>query len=95
MKKKPAAKTSSKRHQIIVLTDGAKNYYELSRATLERSRVDDRRRPEVEKNLKERPGEYWYIGAPSVPGSTVAPPFEGGQKLRYAGFYLKSAKAKR
>jgi hypothetical protein len=99
MKKKPAPKTSkkasSKRQQIIVLEDGANNYYELSRATFERCRVDKRHRLGIEKKLKERPGEFWYIDAPCIPGSIVAPPFEGGCQLHYAGFYLTSAKAKR
>jgi hypothetical protein len=99
MKRKPAAKTSkkasTKRQQIIVLVDGAKNYYELPRATFERIRVDKRRRQVIEKKLKERPGEFLYINAPCIPGSIVAPPFEGGQQLRYAGFYLSSGKAKR
>ena len=99
MKKKPAAKTSkkasTKRQQIIVLMDGAKNYYELPRATFERIRVDNRRRKELEKKLQARPGEFSYIDAPCIPGSIVAPPFEGGQQMHYAGFYLTSAKAKR
>ena len=100
MKKKPAAKTSkkasTKRQQIIVLMDGAKNYYELPRSTFERIRVvDDRRREEIEKKLQARPGEFWYIDAPCIPGSIVAPPFEGGCQIHYAGFYLTSAKAKR
>ena len=99
MKKKPAPKTSkkasSKRQQIIVLLDGAKNYYELPRALFERSRVDPRRRKEIEKKLQERPGEFLYINAPCIPGSVVAPAFDGGQQLHYAGFYLTSAKAQR
>ena len=98
MKKKAAAKTSkkasNKRQQIIVLEDGANNYYELSRATLESCRIDKGQRLEIEKKLKERPGEFWYIDAPCIPGSIVAPPFEGGCQLHYAGFYLTSAKAK-
>jgi hypothetical protein len=96
MKKKPAPKpskkASTKRQQIIVLEDGANNYYELPRATLERCRVNKRHRLEIEKKLKERPGEFWYIDAPSIPGSIVAPPFEGGCQLHYAGFYLSLAK---
>ena len=99
MKKKPAAKSSkkpsSRRRQIIVLVDGAENYYELSRATFERSRVEDRRRKDIEKKLRERPGEFYYINAPAIPGSIVAPPFVGGQQLRYAGFYLTSTTPKR
>ena len=99
MKKKPAAKSSkkpaSKRQQIIVLQDGAGHYYEFPRATFERSRVDPRRKGALEKKLKERPAEMGYINAPSIPGSVVAPPFEGGQQLHYAGFYLTSTTSKR
>jgi hypothetical protein len=99
MKKKPAAKKAKrsalKRQQIIVLVDGAGYYYELPRVVFERSRADDRRKKEIEKKLKERPGEFVYINDPRIPGSVVAPPFEGGQQLRYAGFYLSSRKAKR
>jgi len=99
MKKIPAAKSSKKpsikRQQIIVLEDGAGHYYEFPRATFERARVKAPRRQEIEKKLKERPGEYGYINAPSIPGSVVAPPFVGGQQLHYAGFYLTSAKPKR
>ena len=55
--KKPATKSSkkrpSKRRQIIVLVDGAENYYELPRAVLERSRVSDRRKAEVTAALEE------------------------------------------
>lgn len=95
MKKKPAKKRAGRRQQIIVLVDGAGYYYEFPRAVFERSRVDDRRRKEIEKKLKERPGEFEYINIPTIPGSTVAPPFEGGQQLHYAGFYLSSGKPKR
>jgi hypothetical protein len=96
MKKKPATiKRSTRRHQIIVLVDGAGNYYEFSRATFERSRVEARRKREVEKKLKATPGIFEYINAPSIPGSIAAPPFVGGQQLHYAGFYLTSTKPKR
>jgi hypothetical protein len=98
MKTKPAAKSSKKpstrREQIIVLVDGAGNYYEFSRATFERARVADRFKKELEKKLQERPSEFDYINAPSIPGSIVAPPFVGGQQLHYAGFYLTSTKPK-
>jgi hypothetical protein len=96
--KKPATKRSQppkKRQQIIVLADGAGNYYELPRAALERSKVSDRRKKEVEDNLKDRPEEFEYIGNRTIPGSTTAPPFEEGRALHYAGFYLTSSKSKR
>lgn len=97
--KKPATKKSKKpaarRQQIIVLADGAGNYYELPRATFERSRVEERRKNEVEKRLEDRPVEFEYINAPTIPGSVTAPPFEGGRALHYAGFYLRSARKRR
>jgi|GEM_PF-1865676 len=97
--KKPATKKaktpSTRRQQIIVLVDGAGKYYELPRATIERSRVDDSRKKEIEKKLEEKPAEFEYINAPSIPGSIVAPPFKGGQQLHYAGVYLSTPKAKR
>jgi len=93
--KKPAKKPSSKQQQIIVLADHAGNYYELSRATLERSRVDDRRKKKVEESLQDKPEEFWYIGAVNIPGSIAAGPCKGGRALHYAGFYLRSTKSKR
>jgi hypothetical protein len=98
MKKQPAKKSSNppiKRQQIVVLVDGAGNYYELPRSTLERSRVDDRRKKKVEDDLEDRPAEFIYINAPTIPGSIVAAPFVGGRQLHYAGFYLSSTKSKR
>jgi hypothetical protein len=97
--KKPATKSSkkpsSKRQQIIVLVDGAGNYYELPRAALERSRVSDRRKEEVKRALEDVLEESGYIGAPVIPGSIVTSPLVGSQALRYAGFYLGSTKARR
>jgi hypothetical protein len=97
--KKPARKSSKKRsgkrQQIIVLVDGAGNYYELPRATLERSRVSARRKKEIEKYIMDRPEEFWYIGHPTIPGSVIAPPFAGGRQLHYAGFYLSPTRSKR
>ena len=90
-----STKASDNRQQIIVLEDGANNYYQLSRATLESCRVDKSDEKEIEKKLQERPGEFWYIDAPCIPGSVVAPPFDGGCQLHYAGFYLTSPKGKR
>lgn len=93
--KKPAKKPSSKQQQIIVLVDNAGNHYELSRATLERCRVDDRRKKKVEESLQDKPEEFRYIGAVNIPGSIAAGPFKGGRALHYAGFYLSSTKSKR
>jgi hypothetical protein len=97
--KKPARKSPKKRpikkQQIIVLKDGAGNYYELPRATLERSRVSDRRKAKVSAALEDVPSEFTYIGQPNIPGGISAAPFKGGRQLHYAGFYLSSAKSKR
>jgi hypothetical protein len=93
--KKPTKKPSGKQQQIIVLADHAGNYYELSRATLERSRVDDRRKKKVEEDLQNKPEEFRYIGAVNIPGSIAADPLKGGRALHYAGFYLRSTKSKR
>lgn len=89
--KKPAIK----RQQIIVLMDGAGNYYELSRATLERSRVSDERKKKVAVALEDVPKKFLYIPGTAIPGSVAAPEFKGGQQLHYAGFYLKTSRAKR
>ena len=89
--KKPAMK----RQQIIVLVDGAGNYYELPRARLERSRVSDRRKKEVAAALEDVPRLFRYIRRSTIPGSIAAAPFEGGRQLHYAGSYLGSTKAKR
>jgi hypothetical protein len=97
--KKSASKSSkkppSKRKQIIVLVDGAGNYYELSRAALERSRVSDRRKEEVKRALEDVLQESGYINAPVIPGSIVSSPLSDSQALRYAGFYLGSTKSRR
>jgi hypothetical protein len=83
--KKPARKRPRKKQQIIVLTDSAGNYYELPRATLERCRVTDRRKKQVEAAFE--PARRWqYIPGTAIPGSIAAPSLV---ELRYAGFYLK------
>jgi hypothetical protein len=98
MKKQPATKRSKKpikHQQIIVLMDGAGNYYELPRAALEGSRVSDRRKAKVAAALEDVATEFTYIGQPNIPGGIAAAPFVGGRRLHYAGFYLTSAKSKR
>jgi len=86
---KPATKHSGRRRQIIVLVDGAKNYYELPRAILERSRVSESRKAEVVAALKNEPTVFKYIGNRNIPGGIATRPFKGGRALHYAGFYLK------
>jgi len=85
-----------KKQQIIVLMDGAGNYYELPRATLERSRVSDRRKKKVVAALVvgDHP-EHIYIKGSAIPGSIAAAKFVGARQLHYVGFYLSSTKAKR
>jgi hypothetical protein len=91
--KKPATKSSkkrpSKRQQIIVLVDGAGNYYEVPRAALERSRVSESRKKKVAAALEDVSGEFKYIGHTNIPGGIANDPFKGGRALHYTGFYLK------
>jgi hypothetical protein len=93
MKKK--VRTPIKRKQIIVLVDGAGNYYEFSRAMLERRKVSARRKRKVKRALEDMLEESGYINAPVIPGSIVASPVARSQALRYAGFYLRSTGSKR
>jgi hypothetical protein len=92
---KSSKKPSIKRQQIIVLEDGAGNYYELSRATLERSRVSEECKKQVAARLQDVPQKFLYIPGTAIPGSVAAPEFKGGRQLHYAGFYLNTPKAKR
>lgn len=91
--KKPARKSSTKhstkRRQIIVLVDSAKNYYEIPRAVLERSRVSKSRKEQVKAALQNEPTIFKYIGHRNIPGGIAMRPFKGGRALHYAGFYLK------
>jgi hypothetical protein len=92
---KAAKKSLRKRHQMIVFVDGEKNYYAVSRATLERSRIDERRKKQIVQGLHDKPCEFRYINRATIPGSIVATPFEGGRQLHYAGYIVTSAKPKR
>lgn len=98
--KKPPTKKSKKpagaaqQRQMVVLVDKAGNYYELSRATLERSRVPERRKAQLKKALKEVESGSGYIGGPHVPGPVVKPPKHHHHSLRFAGSYLKKPKSK-
>jgi hypothetical protein len=100
MKKKPAAKGSKKkpsskrqRHQIIVLKDGADNYYEIRRATFERYKVSPGRKAKVIAAVKDFPAYFGYIPGTSVPGSMAAPKFADVGELKHVGSYLSSSKA--
>jgi hypothetical protein len=87
---------AKKRQQMIVLMDGAGNYYEVPRKTLERSRVSERRKKKVAAALEDEPSQFAYIRNSTVAGSiATAPKFEGGRQLHYAGHYLSSSKSKR
>ncbi len=99
MKKQPAKKSSKprvKHQQVIVLVDGAENYYEMPRAALERSRVSERRKKKIVETLedKDKECEFIYINQATIPGSTVSGPMTGGRQLHYAGFYLNPVKPK-
>jgi hypothetical protein len=97
MMKKPAKKSSTpgvKRQQMIVFVDGNENYYEFSRAAVERSKVEESRKKKVAECLKDEPIGFIYINQATIPGSTVSPALEGGRQLHYAGFYLRPTKRK-
>jgi hypothetical protein len=83
-----------KKQQILILVDGAGNYYEISRTKLERSRVSDRRKKKVAAAMKRIPSSWHYIPGTAIPGSVAPSKFAGAQQLRYAGFYVTSGKAK-
>lgn len=91
------SKTSllTEEEQTIVLEDGAGNYYELPRATLERARVRKSRKGAVAAALRDVPSQFAYIAMPTIPGSVATGHFEGAKQLHYAGFYLKRKRRKR
>ena len=97
--KKRATKRPTKRpikqEQIIVLIDGAGNYYEIKRAALERSRVSEGRKEKVAAALENVEVRYKYIQDTAIPGSIAAPKSVGALELHYAGFYVRSTRAKR
>ena len=86
---KNVRKPSARQEQVIVLKDGAGNYYEIPRANLERSKVRGPRKKRLKKLLMSPPGTYGYIRASWIPGSVASHKFVGGKQLHYAGFYLR------
>ena len=80
---------------MVVFVDGAQNYYELSRAALQRRKVSASRKKEVAEALDDVDARYRYIKASAIPGSTATTKFVGGSELAYAGFYISSSKGKR
>ena len=84
-----------KQQQIIVLEDGAGNYYELPRVALEKSKVTAARKRKVVAALEDVPSQFAYIAVPTIAGSIAAAPFVGGRQLHYAGFYLRPVASKR
>lgn len=94
-KTKPGSKKrKSKRKQVIVLADGAGNFYEIPRATLERARATSARKAKIAAELEDKDVEFGYIGHGTIPGSTGVAQFKGGRQLHYHGFYLCSSRAK-
>lgn len=77
-----------------MLVDGAGNFYEISRAALQRGKVSARRKKDVAAALKDVEARYTYIRASAIPGSTAGPKFVGGSELAYAGFYIARPKRK-
>jgi hypothetical protein len=88
-------KSPRQRQQMVVFVDGAKNYYELSRAALQRHKVTASRKKKVAEALDDVEARYTYIKGSAIPGSTAAPKFVGGSDLAYAGFYISSPKQRR
>jgi hypothetical protein len=95
MKKSEKTPKPRTNRQIIVFKDGAGNYYEVSRATLERSRVDKDRIKKLEKALKDEECITTWIKRATIPGSIASAPFVGGRALHYAGYYLSRIKPNR
>jgi hypothetical protein len=92
---KVTKKPSTKRQQIIVLVDGAGNYYEISRETFERARVEPARKRKVAAAIQDVPAQFAHILLASIPGSTMTAEFKGGRQIRYAGFYVTRARQRR
>jgi len=84
-KKKP----SRKRQQIIVLVDGAGNYYEIPRGTFERTRVEPARKERVAAALQDVPLEHSWKhhdrrvqGRPATPLRRVLPKASDAEAVR-------------
>jgi hypothetical protein len=94
---KSSKKTSRKKQQIIVLMDGAKNYYALPRKVLERCRVSKEHKKEIIEALEDEDCFTTWIKRATIPGSIAKgfPPFKGGRALHYAGFYISPRQFKR
>lgn len=84
---------SENAEQIIVLKDGAGNYYEIPRTALESYLVPENRVAEVEAALLELHILTGYINAPSLPGSIVGTVGEEGRGLYCAGVYLSGSES--
>ena len=77
--------------QIIVLIDGASNYYELPRQLLERRRVPAEQLEDLKAKLQDVAGVFQHIAVSDIPGSTTNAEFEGARQLHYVGYYLRHA----
>lgn len=88
-------KPTGRMQQIIVLVDGAGNYYEIPRPIFERSRVARARKAKVAAALLDPAVEFAHIVLSTIPGSTATKEFKGGRQLHYAGYYLTGAKPTR
>ena len=80
---------------MIVFKDNAGHYYEVPRATLERSRADKDRAKEIKKALEDEECITTWIKRATIPGSIASAPFVGGRALHYAGYYLSPLKQNR
>jgi hypothetical protein len=81
--------SGSAQEEIIVLVDGADNYYELPRQLLESTRVPASQEDDVKQKLEDVPSVFDHISISNIPGSTATAEFAGGRQLHYAGHYLR------
>lgn len=74
--------------QIVVLIDGSGNYYELTRETLEKSKVPDEKKAEIDAKIQNVLVATGYIGSGGLPGGIVRTFSICLNGLRYVGYYL-------
>lgn len=77
---------------ILVFADTAGHLYEISRATLERCRVPDHRKAEVQEAMRNIQSVSSYINNPRIPGAIVAS-YVLLAPVQYAGSYLNGGES--
>ncbi len=91
-KTRKSARTTAGAVEVVVLLDNAGNYYELSRETLESSRVPDDEVDCLKEKLENVVGMSGYINIPFIPGSIVATFVLPAAALQHVGTYRKKSK---